>query len=385
MKSFHIKDIVPISCNQIMPLVWGTQPVKYKKEQLSYQGKLGVFRIEFSDNSIIMAAYFQSGIGRNIETLGLFATNVKTMYNYKKLRTRTHKRNQKPGIGFYRVHYNAENGLAYEEIAKPTLVETVHPVIPEVIDDMTFFLQNVNLFTKYNMPGTRKVMLIGPPGTGKTSLCTKIARDYLNKYSVVISTCIESIAHHLKTCSLYNLPTIVIIEDAESTLNNVNYNTSTILNFLDGVDQPVNKGGAYVIMTTNRPDAIEPRILKRPGRIDRIFQVGVLKDDYAINCAKLYFDKELTYSKPIVNNLQNIVSGMTGAQIKELALSTRAYCASNRLKITTKNIRKVADKLTEDISDAVRFAEDNSLMTSPASNGVGFKRKNDLFDYVTKN
>ena len=76
---------------------------------------------------------------------------------------------------------------------------------------------------------------------------------------------------------LHNVPTVVILEDAESTLSDGNSTQSSVLNFLDGVDQPSNKNGAYILMTTNHPERIEDRVLRRPGRIDRIFQVGPLK------------------------------------------------------------------------------------------------------------
>ena len=58
---------------------------------------------------------------------------------------------------------------------------------------------------------------------------------------------------------------------------------------------------------------------------------------------------------------------MTGAQIKELANSTRAYCASEQLKITVNTISIVSKKLTEDLSEAYKFAEDNSVMIEKES------------------
>jgi len=173
------------------------------------------------------------------------------------------------------------------------------------------------------------------------------------------------------------MPTVLIIEDAEATLSG-EYGqgaSSSVLNFLDGVDQPTNKAGAYVMMTTNFPEKIEARILKRPGRIDRIYKVGPLEGSYALDCAKIYFDKDIKYTKKNKEGLTNLVSGMTGAQIRELANSTRAYCASNQLNINMSSIKEVVSQLTEDISDAVKFAEDNSIMIEKEKKGFGFQKE----------
>ena len=125
-------------------------------------------------------------------------------------------------------------------------------------------------------------------------------------------------------------------------------------------------------MTTNHPERIEDRVLRRPGRIDRIFQVGPLKDKHALDCAKLYFGEDLKYTKKTNGQIESIVSGMTGAQIRELANSTRAYCASNQLDINPESLKEVSSRLTEDLSDALQFAEDNSLMIEKKKQRVGF-------------
>jgi hypothetical protein len=360
-KSFAVSDVVPVSMKGIPNIVWGAQAVKYKKETLSYTGKQGTFKIEFNDGSIMMASWYLVGFGKNTAIETVLASEVKVFYNLKKLLQRTYKRNAKPKIGFFKV-YDNQGVLQYSKVEHPSLIETVHPIINDLEEDIDFFFKNVNLFTTYGMPGVRKGMLIGPPGTGKTSMCIKFAREYAKTHCVAVCTDIVAAAEHLSKCADHSVPTVVILEDAEATLSSGGSTHSSILNFLDGVDQPTNKQGSYIIMTTNHPERIEARVLKRPGRIDRIYQVGPLKGSYAVKCAKIYFGKDLKYTLGTKSKLLKVVSGMTGAQIKELANSTRAYCASKQLKINVKNIYDVSKKLTEDLSEAYKFAEDNSVM-----------------------
>ncbi|MBC8436789.1 AAA family ATPase [bacterium] len=372
-KSFHIKDVIPIHDGFMPGIVYGAYPVKYKKDTLSFEGRQGIFKIEFSDNTIMYASWYYTGMGKNAVIEGLFATENNTLYNFKKLLNKYTKRSQRPKAGFYKI-FMGETGLAYAKVEHPSLIETIHPIIKDLKKDLTFFYDNVPVFTKYGMPGVRKAMLIGPPGTGKTSMCIKFAREYSRTHCVAVCTDIEAGAQHLAKCAHYNMPTVLIIEDAEATLSGEygQGTSSSVLNFLDGVDQPTNKAGAYVMMTTNFPEKIEARILKRPGRIDRIYKVGPLKGKYALDCAKIYFDKDIKYTKKNEEGLAKLVSGMTGAQIRELANSTRAYCASNQLNINITTIKKVVSQLTEDISDAVKFAEDNSIMIAKEKKDFGF-------------
>ncbi|MAG28281.1 hypothetical protein CMI47_22380 [Candidatus Pacearchaeota archaeon] len=368
-KSFHITDIIPIPDKELAPIVWGAVPVKYKKNTLKYEGRQGTFKIEFSDNTIMLVTWYITGFGRNQTIESLIATESLVLYNFKKLMYKKRQYSAKPKAGFFKA-FTGQFGLGYEKVDHPSLIETIHPAVVELNKDMDFFFNNVSIFTRYGMPGIRKSMLVGPPGTGKTSMCIKVAREYSKEYCVAVCTELEAAYMHLLKCAKYSVPTVVILEDAEAALSNTH---SSVLNFLDGADTPANKKGAYVIMTTNHPERVEPRVLKRPGRIDRLYQVGPLEGHYALECAQLYFGKDLKYNKRNNIKLTAVVSGMTGAQIKELANSARAYCASNQLSMSIATINEVSTKLTKDLSEAYKFAEDNSLMIEGNKQKMGFE------------
>lgn len=362
-KSFHIADIKPISNNVFAPISWGINTIKFKKYMLSYEDRQGIFKITFSDGDIMYFAKYVAGYGRGQVIEGLFATEKLTWYKFKKYLNEASKRSARPKSGFYKVYTTQDRGLGYAKIEKPSLINTIHPIIVEVDKDIEFFFKNTEIFTQYGQPGTRKVMLIGPPGTGKTSMCIKIARQFSKTMPVIVATDLSAVATHLQSCAKSNMRTLVILEDAESCMSGMDGAThSSILNFLDGIDQPVNTKGAYVIMTTNHPERIESRILKRPGRVDRLFQVGELEDHYALQCARLYFGNTLRYTNRTNNGLSKVVNGLTGAEIKELSNSSKAYAAQNSRKLSVTLIKEVRKLLSKDLSDAYRFAEENSLL-----------------------
>ena len=367
MKRFHIQDIVPISNNTTIPMIWNPTRTKYgKKYGLEYEDATGMFKLMMSDGSVIIFTCIITGYGASKRLERYIATDKPTMLKWLKCLERRKKHNQKPKNGFYQA-FTIEGLMQYAKVVKKASVPIVHDAILQLDKDIDFFFNNNNLFTRYGMPGTRKAMLIGPPGTGKTSMCIRLALKRSNDMPIVVAQDIQSLAKHLQSCSKYKIPTIIIIEDAESILNDTGSGSSSgILNFLDGLNQPVNKKGAYVIMTTNHPNRIEPRIIKRPGRIDKIISVGPLEGIQAMECAKIYLNNEY---KGDWEDIKPIVNGMTGAQIKELAQSCFAYAAQNQLELNKETVNTVKNRLTEDLSDAYKYAEDNTISNKARSLG----------------
>lgn len=107
--------------------------------------------------------------------------------------------------------------------------------------------------------------------------------------------------------------------------------------------------------------------MQRPGRIDRLYQVGELNGEYATQCAKLYFPDDMTID---LMTLRELVSGLTGAQIKELAQSCISYAVSTCQPLTPKLIRQVKERIADDLKQVYRYAHVQSPMV--ASRGIGF-------------
>lgn len=370
MKKFHLQEMEPCSETKMAPMIFGLQaPRKYtRKNVLEYSDATGMWKLKFSDGSVIYRACIMTGMGSNKRLETYMATERHVFWKWLKYINKQTLRNQKPKPGFH-VAIQTQMGLQYMEQKDPVQTPVVHNAIDEVKTDMEYFFDNNDIFTRYNMPGTRKIMMVGPPGTGKTSMCIQFARKYKDTKSVVIASDLGALAGHLQRCAKHKVPTIVIVEDAEVILNDTGAGTSSqLLNLLDGINQPTNKAGAYVIMTTNHPSRIEDRILKRPGRIDKIVSVGPLRDQQAVECAKIYFPDDFKQYQ----ELSTIIDNMTGAQIKELAQSTMCYAAQNSLEFDLETVKLVKSKLTDDLSDAYKYAEDNTIAQKGNNVSFGF-------------
>jgi cell division protease FtsH len=164
----------------------------------------------------------------------------------------------------------------------------------EELQEIKEFLQNPAKFQAIGAKIPKGVLLYGPPGTGKTLLARAVAgeagvpfysisgSDFVEMFVGVGASRVRDLFEQAKT----NAPAIVFIDEIdavgrhrgaglggghderEQTLNQM-------LVELDGFDT---KGGVIVIAATNRPDILDPALL-RPGRFDR--QIMVAQPDLA--------------------------------------------------------------------------------------------------------
>jgi hypothetical protein len=343
----------------------------YEKGVLAFVDKSGIFKITFSDDTFMYYARWFSG--SKFTDAGFITAERAQWIKFLKLGEVNTKANLKVKSGIYYVtKVNSPGGawLSYTPLKKKdlTTLNIVHPGVQELRKDLEFFFNNVSMFTRYNAVGCRKSMLVGEPGTGKTSLCLEIAREYSGIMPVVIATDVAALAMHTQRMAKRNEPSIAILEDAEATFSNTE--PSTLLNFLDGVLQPVNKGGTYILMTTNHPERIEPRILKRPGRVDKVISIGMLKDKWAQDCAMLYFKDFFTESEIYSTDIFN---DMTGAQIKELSLVSASHAVSNATELTMKVVMECKILMGEGFLKVDEFRHDVSSLIKPKKVSVGFQ------------
>ena len=162
--------------------------------------------------------------------------------------------------------------VAGQEEAEESLVEIVD------------YLKNPKKYTDIGAKCPKGALLVGPPGTGKTLLARAVAGEsHVPFFSIAGSEFVEMFAGRgaAKVRELFeeakkNAPCIIFIDEIdtigkrrdgagisgnderEQTLNQ-------LLSEMDGFDA---KAGVVILAATNRPDSLDPALL-RPGRFDR--------------------------------------------------------------------------------------------------------------------
>ena len=148
----------------------------------------------------------------------------------------------------------------------------------DILHDVeTFFTKGIDVYKRLNLKPFRKLLLAGVPGTGKTMLCSALAAWALERGYLVIyissadqmGATFGKIQQALHVASYSQYPTLILLEELDAFLHD--REKALVLNVLDGSESSINDRGTLLIATTNYPEAIDERVLKRPGRLDRIF------------------------------------------------------------------------------------------------------------------
>ena len=145
--------------------------------------------------------------------------------------------------------------------------------------DFELFFQREDWFRQHNLPYRRGYLLWGAPGNGKTAVIRVMAsHPHIQPYTLDLSDSEEKSADVLRLFekAAENTPALVILEDLDRAFPTEGKRTQertvsfqTLLNCLDGVGS---QDGVIVVATANDPTCLDPAILKRPGRFDRVVQ-----------------------------------------------------------------------------------------------------------------
>ena len=179
----------------------------------------------------------------------------------------------------------------------------------------------------------RGLLLHGAPGTGKTLTAMYLASQ-MPEWTVFVLTG-RGMGLIEQSCAMARVlqPSIVVLEDVDLIAEERTREgacTAVLFELLNQMDGLSNDADVLFLLTTNRPDILEPALASRPGRIDQAIEIPLPDTECRRRLFELY-GRGLTLRLEHLDRFITKTEGASAAFIRELLRKAALFAADEML------------------------------------------------------
>jgi len=237
-------------------------------------------------------------------------------------------------------------GKGFDEIAG------MQEIKDTLYHDVIAPLNDRELYEQYKVTIPNGMLLYGPPGCGKTFIAQKFSKEVGYNYvevrpSDLASTYIHGVQQKIGKLfrdARKNAPTIIFIDEIDALIpsreGNIDQGYASEVNeFLSQLTE-CNKDGIFLIVATNRPEKIDPALL-RTGRIDKVVYVGLPDYEARKEMYHLFLKDRPTEASIDIEELSKLSEGYVSSDITFMVNEAARNALMDRTNITQNHLKKV--------------------------------------------
>ena len=224
-------------------------------------------------------------------------------------------------------------------------------------------LTNPELFIRVGIKAPKGVLLYGPPGTGKTLLAKALASNINATFLKVVASAIvdkyigESarIIREMFGFAKDHQPCVIFMDEIDaiggsrfsegtSADREIQRTLMELLNQMDGFED---QGQVKMVMATNRPDILDPALL-RPGRLDRKIEIPEPNETQRLEILKIHSASITKRGDIDFESVVKLADGLNGADMRNICTEAGLFAIRNdRDYVLEEDFMKAARKILD--------------------------------------
>ena len=224
-----------------------------------------------------------------------------------------------------KIYVQSTKGIRFDDVAGE---EEAKESLAEIVD----YLHNPKKYTEVGASMPKGVLLVGPPGTGKTMLAKAVAGEAnVPFFSISGSEFVEmfvgmgaSKVRDLFSQAKEKAPCIVFIDEIDAIgkkrdgqMGGNDEREQTLNQLLTEMDGFEGNNGVMILAATNRPESLDPA-LTRPGRVDRRIPVELPDLKGREDILKVHAKKVKLADDVNFHTIARMASGASGAELANI-------------------------------------------------------------------